>query len=142
MPDNADTIVGVVRDEATAHEWALVLLSRGLSPCVQRTPAGIELTVPHDEEAQALAELAAYTAENPPVAPPPAFTVAPGQMLAGTLVGLALRDEGAEEDQASLIGKQPQHRGSLAGMPLHPGQVALAGDKSRFFQVAHGRGVA
>ena len=32
MTDNADTILGVVHDEALAHEWELVLLAQGLSP--------------------------------------------------------------------------------------------------------------
>lgn len=90
MTDHADTILGVLHDEALAQEWELVLLAQGLSPRLRWTSEGIVLSVPSAEGTQALAELAAYTAENPPEALPSAPTETPIPVLAGTLVGFAL----------------------------------------------------
>jgi rhomboid protease GluP len=61
---DGETILRIVRDEALARDWELVLLSQGLSPHMRQTPEGIALTVPHHEAERALAGLVAYEKEN------------------------------------------------------------------------------
>lgn len=53
--------------EKLAREWSLVLTSRGVPHRIRRGPLGkLRLQVPPARRQEALAELAAYLAENPP----------------------------------------------------------------------------
>ncbi len=90
MTDDSDTIVRMVRDEASARDGELVLLALGLSPSVHRVGEDIVLTVPRNEVETALAGLAAYENENPPKATQPVVHGGSINFLAGTNLGLLL----------------------------------------------------
>jgi membrane associated rhomboid family serine protease len=65
MTDRSETVLRITRDYKLADEWALVLVSQGLSPSVRLTSEGVVLSVPEEELQRALAGLSAYENENP-----------------------------------------------------------------------------
>jgi rhomboid protease GluP len=90
MTEDSETIVRIVRDEALAFEWELVLLSEGLSPRLHHTGDGIVLTVPRYELDRALSGLAAYDEENSAKAPQPAVPTSSIDLQAGAVAGFLL----------------------------------------------------
>jgi rhomboid protease GluP len=61
----SETALRVTRDHKLADDWALVLITQGLSPSIRLTQDGLVLSVPDDEVERALAGLSAYEKENP-----------------------------------------------------------------------------
>jgi membrane associated rhomboid family serine protease len=82
--------VRIVRDEALARDWQLVLLAQGLSPEMYRTPDGIALTVPAREVDRALAALDAYDNETSAKPKTPEIAAQPVDFRAGSVAGLLL----------------------------------------------------
>jgi membrane associated rhomboid family serine protease len=64
MKDRSEVILRVTPDSKLANEWALVLITQGLSPSLHHDPGGVVLSVPAGEVELALAGLAAYEKEN------------------------------------------------------------------------------
>ena len=64
MKDRSEVILRVTPDSRLADEWALVLITQGLSPCLHHDERGVVLTVPAEEVEMAVAGLAAYEKEN------------------------------------------------------------------------------
>ena len=64
MTDRSEVILRVTPDSKLANEWALVLITQGLSPSLHHDPGGVVLSVPAGEVELALAGLAAYEKEN------------------------------------------------------------------------------
>ncbi len=64
MKDRSKVILRVTPDNKLANEWALVLISQGLSPSFHNDEGGLVLSVPVEEVELALAGLAAYEREN------------------------------------------------------------------------------
>jgi rhomboid protease GluP len=90
MTEDSETVLCVARHDALAREWELVLLSQGLSPRIHETVDGFVLTVPRHEVDRALAGLAAYEHEDRAKAPRRDVSVAPVNLLAGSVLGLLL----------------------------------------------------
>lgn len=65
MTDPSEVVLRVTPDSKLAEEWALVLITQGLSPSLRHDPRGVVLSVPAEEAQTALAGLAAYEQENP-----------------------------------------------------------------------------
>jgi rhomboid protease GluP len=61
----SETRLRVTRDHKLADDWALVLVTQGLTPSICLTQDGLILSVPDDEVERALAGLSAYEKENP-----------------------------------------------------------------------------
>ena len=89
MTEDMQANLRVTGDPRLAEEWELVLLTQGLSPSLRRTPAGMMLSVPESERAEAFASLAAYDRENRKPAPH-IERLDSGSLIAGTAVGLML----------------------------------------------------
>lgn len=67
MTDGSEVPLRATRDRRLAEEWALVLVTQGLSPILQAAPDGeVVLRVRAEEREAALAALSAYEQENPP----------------------------------------------------------------------------
>ena len=64
MIDRSETVLRITRDSKLADEWALVLVSQGMSPSLRVGPEGVVLSVPEEETEKALAGLSAYETEN------------------------------------------------------------------------------
>jgi rhomboid protease GluP len=64
MKDRSEVVLRVTPDNRLANDWALVLISQGLSPSVHHDEGGVVLSVPAEEVELALAGLAAYEKEN------------------------------------------------------------------------------
>jgi len=64
MTDRSETVLRVTPDYKLADEWALVLISQGLSPSVHVSQGEAVVSVPEEEAERALAGLAAYQKEN------------------------------------------------------------------------------
>jgi rhomboid protease GluP len=64
MTDRSEIVLRATPDLKLADEWALVLISQGLSPSLQHDEGGVVLSVPANEVEMALASLAAYEKEN------------------------------------------------------------------------------
>jgi rhomboid protease GluP len=64
MKDRSEVVLRVTPDSRLADEWALVLITQGLSPSLHHDEAGVVLSVPAAEVEMALAGLAAYEQEN------------------------------------------------------------------------------
>jgi membrane associated rhomboid family serine protease len=65
MMDRSEVVLRVTPDSKLAEEWALVLLTQGLSPSLRHDQRGVALSVPAEEAEMALAGLVAYEKENP-----------------------------------------------------------------------------
>jgi len=65
MKDRSEVVLRVTPDSRLAEEWALVLITQGLSPSLRHDEGGVVLSVPAAEVEMALAGLAAYEKENP-----------------------------------------------------------------------------
>jgi hypothetical protein len=90
MNQDSQIILRVTGDQRLAEEWELVLLAKGLSPSLQRSPDGVVLSVPEAEVDRALASLAAYERENPRKLAERAEPMESGSLLAGVTVALML----------------------------------------------------
>ena len=92
MIDRSETVLRITRDPKLADEWALVLISQGLSPSLSVVPEGVVLSVPEEEAEKALAGLSAYETENsvsrraPESASDEAPSFVPGLLVAGALL--------------------------------------------------------
>ena len=64
MTDRSEVVLRVTPDSRLANEWALVLITQGLSPSLHHDEGGVVLRVPAEEAELALADLAAYEKEN------------------------------------------------------------------------------
>ena len=64
MTDRSEVVLRVTPDSRLANEWALVLITQGLSPSLHHDEGGVVLRVPAEEAELALAGLAAYEKEN------------------------------------------------------------------------------
>jgi rhomboid protease GluP len=64
MKDRSEVVLRVTPDNKLANDWALVLISQGLSPSLHYGEGGVVLSVPAEEVELALAGLAAYETEN------------------------------------------------------------------------------
>ena len=64
MKDRSEIVLRVTPDSRVADEWALVLITQGLSPSLHHDEGGVVLSVPAAEVEMALAGLAAYEKEN------------------------------------------------------------------------------
>jgi len=64
MTDRSEVVLRVTTDSRLADEWALVLITQGLSPSLHHDGRGVVLSVPAEEVELALAGLAAYEKEN------------------------------------------------------------------------------
>ena len=64
MKDPSEVVLRVTPDYRLADEWALVLITQGLSPSLHHDEGGVVLSVPAAEVEMALAGLAAYEKEN------------------------------------------------------------------------------
>jgi rhomboid protease GluP len=64
MKDRSEVVLRVTPDNKLANDWALVLISQGLSPSLRHDQGGVVLSVPAEEVEIALAGLAAYEKEN------------------------------------------------------------------------------
>jgi rhomboid protease GluP len=64
MKDRSKVVLRVTPDSRLADEWALVLITQGLSPSLHYDEGGLVLSVPAAEVEMALAGLAAYEKEN------------------------------------------------------------------------------
>jgi rhomboid protease GluP len=64
MKDRSKVVLRVTPDSRLADEWALVLITQGLSPSLRHDEGGVVLSVPAAEVEMALAGLAAYEKEN------------------------------------------------------------------------------
>jgi len=64
MKERSQVVVRVAPDNKLANDWALVLISQGLSPSLRHDEGGVVLSVPAEEVELALAGLAAYEKEN------------------------------------------------------------------------------
>jgi rhomboid protease GluP len=64
MKDRSEVVLRVTPDNKLANDWALVLISQGLSPSLHYGEGGVVLSVPTEEMELALAGLAAYETEN------------------------------------------------------------------------------
>ena len=64
MKDPSEVVLRVTADSRVADEWALVLITQGLSPSLHHDEGGVALSVPVEEVEMALAGLAAYEKEN------------------------------------------------------------------------------
>ena len=64
MKDRSEVVLRVTPDSRLADEWALVLITQGLSPSLHHDEGGVVLSVPAAEAEMALAGLAAYEKEN------------------------------------------------------------------------------
>jgi membrane associated rhomboid family serine protease len=64
MKDRSEVVLRVTADSRLADEWALVLITQGLSPSLHHDEGGVVLSVPAAEVEMALAGLAAYEKEN------------------------------------------------------------------------------
>lgn len=92
MIDRSETVLRITRDTKLADEWALVLVSQGLSPSLRLSQEGVVLSVPEEEAEKALGGLSAYETENSVSRRPlesvsdqsPSFV--PGLLVAGALV--------------------------------------------------------
>lgn len=69
MNDVPETQLRVAPNRRLADEWALVLVTQGLSPSVWQESSGFVVAVPSEEVERASNALSAYERENP-VAPP------------------------------------------------------------------------
>ncbi|HEX6175044.1 MAG TPA: rhomboid family intramembrane serine protease [Candidatus Binatia bacterium] len=65
MMDRSEVVLRVTPDSKLAEEWALVLITQGLSPSLHHDQRGMVLSIPAEEAEMALAGLAAYENENP-----------------------------------------------------------------------------
>jgi len=65
MTDRSEVVLRVTPDSKLAEEWALVLITQGLSPSLHHDQRGVVLSVPAEEAETALAGRAAYEKENP-----------------------------------------------------------------------------
>ena len=65
MKDRSEVVLRVTRDSRLGDEWALVLITQGLSPSLHYDQGNVVLSVPAEEAEMALAGLAAYEKENP-----------------------------------------------------------------------------
>jgi rhomboid protease GluP len=65
MTDRSEVVLRVTPDSKVAEEWALVLITQGLSPSLRHDQRGVALSVPAEEAEMALAGLVAYEKENP-----------------------------------------------------------------------------
>ncbi|HET7393494.1 MAG TPA: hypothetical protein VFK25_06860, partial [Candidatus Binatia bacterium] len=65
MKDRSEVVLRVTPDSRLADEWALVLITQGLSPSLHYDQGNVVLSVPAEEAEMALAGLAAYEKENP-----------------------------------------------------------------------------
>lgn len=89
---DSETALRVTRDHKLADDWALVLVTQGLSPSIRISHEGVILSVPDDEVDRALAGLSAYENENPSPEQEQENTsaespnVIPGLLVAGALV--------------------------------------------------------
>ena len=64
MKDHSEVVLRTTRDNKLANDWALVLVSQGLSPSLHYDQGNVVLSVPANEFEMALAGLAAYEKEN------------------------------------------------------------------------------
>jgi ribosomal protein L24 len=64
MKDRSGVVLRVTPDSKMADEWALVLITQGLSPSLHHGERGVVLSVPAEEAEMAVAGLAAYEKEN------------------------------------------------------------------------------
>jgi rhomboid protease GluP len=64
MKDRSEVVLRVTPDSRVADEWALVLITQGLSPSLRHDEGGVVLSVPAAQVEMALAGLAAYEKEN------------------------------------------------------------------------------
>jgi rhomboid protease GluP len=64
MKDRSEVVLRVTPDYKLANDWALVLISEGLSPSLHYDQGDVVLSVPANELEMALAGLAAYETEN------------------------------------------------------------------------------
>lgn len=64
MKDRSEVVLRVTSDSKLADEWALVLITQGLSPSLHHDEGSVVLSVPAAEVEMALAGLAAYEKEN------------------------------------------------------------------------------
>jgi rhomboid protease GluP len=64
MKDRSKVVLRVTPDSRLADEWALVLITQGLSPSLRHDEGGVVLSVPAAQVEMALAGLAAYEKEN------------------------------------------------------------------------------
>ena len=64
MKDRSEVVLKVIPDSRLADEWALVLITQGLSPRLHHDEGGVVLSVPAAEVEMALAGLAVYEKEN------------------------------------------------------------------------------
>jgi rhomboid protease GluP len=64
MKDRSEVVLRVTPDSRLADEWALVLITQGLSPGLHHDAEGVVLSVPAAQVEMALAGLAAYEKEN------------------------------------------------------------------------------
>jgi rhomboid protease GluP len=64
MKDRSEVVLRVTPDNKLANDWALVLITQGLSPSLRHDQGGVVLSVPAEEAEMALAGLAAYEKEN------------------------------------------------------------------------------
>jgi len=65
MKDRSEVVLRATPDSELAGEWALVLITQGLSPSLHHDEGRVVLSVPAEEAEMALAGLAAYEKENP-----------------------------------------------------------------------------
>ena len=87
----SETALRVTRDHKLADDWALVLITQGLSPSIRLTQDGLVLSVPDDEVERALAGLSAYEKENPSPAQGQQSTPAKSpSFVPGLIVAVAL----------------------------------------------------
>lgn len=66
MTSGSEIPLRVTRDQNLAEDWALVLVTQGLTPSLRVSQEGIILSVPEEESERAVAGLSAYEKENPP----------------------------------------------------------------------------
>jgi rhomboid protease GluP len=64
MKDRSEVVLRITPDLKLADEWALVLITQGLSPSLRHIDRDVVLSVPAEEAEMALAGLAAYEKEN------------------------------------------------------------------------------
>ncbi|MEX0804139.1 MAG: rhomboid family intramembrane serine protease [Candidatus Binatia bacterium] len=65
MTNGSEIPLRITPDHNLAQDWALVLVTQGLTPSLRVTQEGVILSVPEEEIERALASLSAYEKENP-----------------------------------------------------------------------------
>ena len=92
MTHGSETVLRVTSDPRLADEWALVLVTQGLSPSLGVRRENVVVSVPEEEVERALAALAAYENENSVArralesASDESPSFVPGLLVAGALV--------------------------------------------------------